>query len=62
MIGKTEEISKGLNTYHSGSSFEAVANNFGKDAMYWYRAYCSLGRNSIVATTIKKYPLNIMSF
>jgi len=30
-----------------------VANNFGKDAMYWYRAYCSLGRNSIVATTIK---------
>lgn len=53
MIGKTKEVSKGLNIYHSGSSFEAVANNFGKDAMYWYRAYCSLGRNSIVSTTIK---------
>jgi len=62
MIGKTEEVSKGLNIYHSGSSFEAVSNNFGKDAMYWYRAFCSIGRNSIVGTTVKnmeKFPKHL---
>jgi hypothetical protein len=33
--------------------FWALAHVFGKDAMYWYRLEQSLGRNSIVGTTIK---------
>ena len=52
-IGKTEEIAKGLDMYQSGSSFESVARIQGKSAMFWYNAYCSLGRNSIISTTIK---------
>ena len=64
MIGKTEEVSKGLLAYHCGSSFENVANLFGRNAMYWYRAFCSLGRNSIVGTTVKdisKLPVHLVS-
>ena len=33
--------------------FWALSHTFGKDAMYWYRMEKSLGRNSIVGTTIK---------
>ncbi|NWH04460.1 hypothetical protein HXW94_05550 [Desulfobacter latus] len=32
--------------------FWALAHVFGKDAMYWYRIEQSLGRNSIIGTTI----------
>jgi hypothetical protein len=52
-IGKTEEIAKGLDMYQSGSSFESVSRILGKSPMFWYKAYCSLGRNSIISTTIK---------
>lgn len=33
--------------------FWALSQMFGKDAMYWYRMEQSLGRNSIIGTTIK---------
>jgi hypothetical protein len=33
--------------------FEALAYCFGRDAMYYYRAFVSLGRNQIVGTTVK---------
>ena len=33
--------------------FDALAYVFGRNAMYWYRIYLSLGRASIVGTTIK---------
>ncbi len=33
--------------------FWALSHMFGKDAMYWYRMKQSLGRNSIIGTTIK---------
>ena len=33
--------------------FWALSHTFGKDAMYWHRMEKSLGRNSIVGTTIK---------
>jgi len=52
-IAKTDEIAKGLDLYHGGASFETIARNLGKSPMFWYNAYCSIGRNSIVATTIK---------
>lgn len=33
--------------------FWALAYVFGRDAMYWYRLECALGRNSLVGTTVK---------
>lgn len=53
-IGKTEDISKGLYSYYSGMSFEAVSVVHGRNAMYWYRAFVNLGRYSLVGTTIKR--------
>src|SRR3954470_9312114 len=31
----------------------ALAEVFGRSPMYWYRLECSLGRNSLVGTTIQ---------
>ncbi len=36
-----------------GVPFEALAYVFGRNAMYWYPIYLSLGRASIVVATIK---------
>jgi len=61
---KTEDAEKGLYMYHSGASFEAVSNNYGKDAMFWYRLFISLGKYSIVGTTVKSkvnLPLNLLA-
>lgn len=54
MIGPTEEIGKGLYFKRWGVPFEALAYAFGHDAMFWYRAYLSLGRYSLVGTTVKQ--------
>lgn len=54
MISKTAEIEKALYLRQWGVPFEALAYVFGGSAMFYYRAYLSLGRPSIVATTIKK--------
>jgi hypothetical protein len=53
MIGKVEEIEKALYLRRWGVPFDALAYVFGRDAMFWYRAYVSLGRNSVVGTTVK---------
>lgn len=53
MSGKTEEIEKALYLRQWGVPFEALAYCFGRDAMYYYRAWTSLGRNQIVGTTVK---------
>lgn len=52
-IGLTQEVSKGLYMYHSGASFDEVVQAHGRDEMYWWRAFVSLGRNSVVGTTVK---------
>ncbi len=36
-----------------GVPFDASAYVFGRNPMYWYRIYLSLGRASIVGATIK---------
>ena len=54
MIARTDEIEKGLYFKRWGVPFEALAYSFGHDAMFWYRAYVSIGRNAIVGTTIKE--------
>lgn len=53
MIGKTEEVEKGLYLRQFGVPYEAIAYVMGKDPMYWYRASLALGRPSLVGTTVK---------
>ena len=53
MIGKTDEVEKGLYLRQWGVPFEALAYVFGRDENYWYRAYQGLGRFSIVGTTVR---------
>ena len=53
MIGKTDEVEKGLYLRRWGVPFEALAHVFGRDENYWYRAYQGLGRFSIVGTTVR---------
>ena len=53
MIGKTEEVEKGLYLRQFGVPYEAIAYVMGKDPMYWYRASLAFARPSIVGTTVK---------
>lgn len=53
MIGKTEEVEKGLYLRQFGVPYEAIAYVMGKDPKYWYRASLALGRPSLVGTTVK---------
>jgi hypothetical protein len=52
-IGRTEEVEKALFLRHWGVPFDALAYVFGRDAMFWYRAWLSLGRPNLVGTTVK---------
>lgn len=64
MVARTEEVEKGLYFKRWGVPFEALAYGFGRDAMFWYRAYVSVGRHSIVGTTIKeagKLPKDVLA-
>ncbi len=53
MVVKTDEIDKPMYLRQFGVPFDALAYVFDRNAMYWYRIYLSLGRASIVGTTIK---------
>ncbi|MEK6655047.1 MAG: hypothetical protein AABY92_07880 [Thermodesulfobacteriota bacterium] len=53
MSGRTKEVEKALFLRRWGVPFEALAYVFGRNPMYWYRAYVSLGRAAIVGTTLK---------
>jgi len=53
MIAETADVEKALYLRRWGVPFDALAYVFGHDAMFWQRAYVSLGRNSVVGTTIK---------
>lgn len=64
MIARTDEVEKGLYFKRWGVPFEALAYGFGRYGMFWYRAYVSLGRNSIVGTTVKdasKLPQDVVA-
>jgi hypothetical protein len=52
MVGLVEDIEKPLFLRKFSVPFWGLAYVFGRDPMYWYRIECSLGRNSIVGTTI----------
>ena len=42
-IGRTEEVEKALFLRQWGVPFEALATVFGRNAMFWYRAWLSFG-------------------
>jgi hypothetical protein len=53
LIGRTDEIDKALSLRPWGVPFDALAYVFGRDAMFWYRAWLACGRPSLVGTTGK---------
>lgn len=53
LIGRTADIERALYLRQWAVPFDALAYVFGRDAMFWYRAWCALGRPSIVGSTIK---------
>lgn len=53
LIGRSEEVEKALYLRQWDVPFEALAHVFGRDAMYWYRAWLAFGRPSLVGTTVK---------
>jgi hypothetical protein len=64
MIGKTDEVEKGLYLRRYGVPYEGLAYVFGRDAMYWYRAEQRLGKFSLVGTTVKdpqQLPVNLVA-
>jgi len=64
MVGRTDEVEKGLYLRRYGVPFDALAYVFGRDASYWYRASQALGRSSIVGTTVKDpkfLPVNLIA-
>lgn len=64
MAGRTNEVEKGLYLRRFGVPFTALAYVFGRDASYWYRLHQSLGRFSIVGTTVRDpeaIPVNLVA-
>lgn len=53
-VAFTDDVENPMFLRKYSVSFWALNHVFGKDAMYWYRMEQSLGRNSILGTTIKK--------
>jgi hypothetical protein len=64
MIGRTEDLDKALYLRQFGVPPDALAYVFGLDSSFWYRASLSLGRPSIVGSTVKskdKLPLHLVA-
>ena len=53
MRGNTDAASKAIFLLKFNVPYWALAYVFGRDPMYWYRLVISLGKNSIVGTTVK---------
>jgi hypothetical protein len=53
MIGRTAAVEKALYLRQWGVPFDALASVFGRDGMFWYRAWLAFGRPSLVGTTVK---------
>lgn len=54
MTGTTYNVDKAIFLRKFDVPFWALSYVFGKDPMYWYRIEQTLGRNSVVGTTIRK--------
>jgi hypothetical protein len=53
MIARTEAVEKALYLRQWGVPFDALAYVFGRNAMFWYRAWLAFGRPSLLGTTVK---------
>lgn len=53
-VARTAAVEKALSLRQWGVPFEALAYVFGRNAMFWYRAWRSLGRPHLVGTTVKR--------
>lgn len=53
LVGFVDDIEKAMFLRKFDVPFWALANVFGKDHMFWYRVEQSIGRNSIVGTTVR---------
>jgi hypothetical protein len=54
LVGFVDEIEKAIFLRKFNVPFWALHYAFGKDSMFWYRIEQSIGRNSIVGTTVRK--------
>jgi hypothetical protein len=54
MTARTADVEGPLFLRSFGVPFWALAYVFGRDPMYWYRLTCSLGRASVVGTTVRR--------
>jgi hypothetical protein len=54
MTGLTDEVEKALFLRSFAVPFWGLTHVFGRSPMYWYRLEVSLGRNSIVGTTVRQ--------
>lgn len=64
MISHTDEIEKPLYLRQWGVPFDALAYVFGRDAMFWYRAWIRLDQSNLVGTTVKSteaMPLDLIA-
>src|SRR5215469_650795 len=57
LTGRTDDVERPLFLRSFGVPYWALAYAFGRSAMYWYRLEVSLGRNSIVGTTVRRADL-----
>jgi hypothetical protein len=53
MIARTDAVEKALYLRQWGVPFDALAYVFGRDAMFWYRAWLTFGRPSLLGTTVQ---------
>lgn len=53
-VGTSEDVRDALFLRGFGVPYWALARVFGRDHSYWYRIEISLGRNSIVGTTVRR--------
>lgn len=52
-VARTDEIEKALHLRGDGVALETLVEVYGRDLNYWDRMWLSLGRNSLVGTTVK---------
>lgn len=57
MVGTSDDVADAMFLRSFGVPFWAIARVFGKDHDYWYRLEVSLGRNSVVGTTVRQADL-----
>jgi len=53
MAGLSDKVEPAMFLRKFSVPYWAIARNYGHNPMYWYRLECSLGRNSIVGTTVQ---------